>query len=201
MAPNTMKPKMRVTRRKYSRMPSCSSHLWSPYRRLWEKYAAKARHREDAPLLSELQGPGLAFAIDPFARNCDWAYPWNNDINPDMNANHALDAELFLESAAVLGEKFSIGLLDPPFSDPAAMRTYGTEGNLYVSDSAKMTRIQFQLGELIRDGGYIIKMGYNSNPPHPSFDLVELSIVACGGSINDVLISVWQMNQKTLEAF
>lgn len=181
-------------------MAHCDSHLWEPYRRMWDKYAKKARQLEDQGV-RELHDGSVTFAIDPFARNCQWAYPWNNDINPDMNSNHHHDAEIFLESAGLLGAEFCIGLLDPPFSDPASQRTYGTPGNLYVSDSAKMSRIQFALGECIRPSGYIIKMGYNSNPPHPSFDMIELSVTRVGGSINDILISVWQKTQQSLEAF
>ncbi len=140
----------------------------------------------------------IEFACDPFARNCEWAQPWTNDINIDTKAKWHLDAEDFL--IEIKDERFAIVLLDPPFSDRMSKDKYGTE-NLYASDSAKMLRIQKLAGNLVVPGGYLIKAGYNTNKPHPCFDLVEVRIVAMGNCRNDVLFSVWQKNNYTLEDY
>jgi hypothetical protein len=135
--------------------------------------------------------PGFDLALDPFARNCNWAFPMTNDINPNTRANYNLEAEDFLRIAEE-GET-----LDPPFSDRQAKDKYGTS-NLYASDGAKMTRISRSLGRCIKPGGYIIKAGYNTNRPSPAFTLVEVAIVSLGGNRNDVLFSVWKKTQHEI---
>lgn len=183
----------RITWVKYRR-PTKNTHEWRPYEQLWTKY-----HSLAVDLLSE----GLNTAIDPFARNCSWAYPFTNDLNIDTEAEDHLDAEVYLEMILKREGRgsFVIGLLDPPFSDSMDKKLYDQPGstNLYSSDSGKMKKIQFHMGNLIADGGYIIKAGYNTNPPHPAFDLVEIRIASLGASRNDVLFSVWKKNQRTLD--
>jgi hypothetical protein len=120
--------------------------------------------------------PGFDLALDPFARNCNWAFPMTNDINPNTRANYNLEAEDFLRIAEEGETRYWIGLLDPPFSDRQAKDKYGTS-NLYASDGAKMTRISRSLG---------------------AFTLVEVAIVSLGGNRNDVLFSVWKKTQHEI---
>lgn len=141
--------------------------------------------------------PGLDLAIDPFARNCNWAYPMTNDINPDTRANYNLDAENFLQIAEKGETRYWIGLLDPPFSDRQSKEAYGTS-NLYAADAAKMSRISRSLGRCIKPGGYIIKAGFNSSRPSPAFTLVEVAMVNLGGMRNDVIFSVWKKTQHEI---
>lgn len=182
----------RITHIRYSASTKETSE-WRPYEQLWHKYGRIAH--ED---LVQREYVGIEHACDPFARNCQWASPWTNDINKDTKAKFNLDAEEFLRE--ISNERFAIMLLDPPFSDRMSKDKYGTE-NLYASDSAKMLRIQKLAGNLVVPGGYIIKAGYNTNKPHPLFDLIEVRIVAMGNCRNDVLFSVWQKNNFTLEDF
>lgn len=119
-------------------------------------------------------------------------------MNIDTIASEHLDAEDYLTQIEKTNHKFSIVLLDPPFSDRQAHEVYGTP-NLYASDSGKIKRIGMLAGNLLSPGGYIIKAGFNTNKPHPGVDLVEVSIVATGASRNDILFSVWKKNQHTLE--
>lgn len=128
-------------------------------------------------------------AIDPFARDCMLAYPHTNDINPDTQAVHNLDALEFLRSYEY--RTFDVGLLDPPFSDRMSKDKYGTS-NLYASDSKKMRSIELQLGNLIKHGGVIIKFGYNTSKPHPGFECEEVEIWNLGACRNDILVSVWR---------
>ena len=192
--------KPRITRVKY-RLPTKNTHEWRPYHQLWCIYHSLAL---DVCMMHD--GPRNT-AIDPFARNCSWAFPFTNDINIDTEAEDHLDAEDYLDVVEQHQGRnsFGIGLLDPPFSERMNKKLYsdGQLGdgspNLYASDSAKMKRIQFKLGNLIAAGGYLIKAGYNSNRPHPGFDLVEMRIVALGASRNDVIFTVWKKNQRTLD--
>ena len=152
---------------------------WSPFRRMWEFYSQTA--------IAMGAMPGLDLGIDPFARNCEWAFPMTNDINPNTRANYNLDAEDFLAVCE-----------DPPFSDRQSKEAYGTT-NLYAADSGKMSRISKIMGRMIRHRGFIIKAGFNTNPPAANFELVEVCLVTLGGNRNDVLFSVWQKTTPTLQ--
>jgi hypothetical protein len=175
-----MKP--RITRVK-ARKTTADTHEMPSMVNLFAKYRVKA---PDGHL------------IDPFARNCDWAQPYTNDLNPDTGANDHLDAEEYLDRIREQGISFVLGILDPPFSNRQAGEIYGTP-NLYASDSAKMTRVGRKLGDLIEPGGYIIKCGYNSNPIHPSFECIEIRMVYHGGTANDTVFSVWQNVNRKIE--
>ena len=100
--------------------------------------------------------------IDPFARNCEFAWPYTNDIDTSTNAEQHLDAEEFLKRMKDM--RFGGAILDPPFSNHQSREIYGSE-NLYT-DPAKMKRIEMELGSLIELGGYVVKFGYNLNFSH-----------------------------------
>ena len=173
---NIMTPSPRITWIK-ARKTTADTHEMPSMRKLFAKYRDKL--------------PDSALLVDPFARNCDWCFPYTNDINPDTLAADHLDAEEYLEKLMIMGKRFDLGILDPPFSDRQSGELYGTP-NLYASDSAKMTRISYALGNLVKPGGYIIKCGYNTNPFHSSYEVKEIRIVHHGGTANDTLFSVWQ---------
>jgi len=137
---------------------------------------------------SELGGGQMI--IDPFARNCEFAHPYTNDINPETRATSHLDAEEWLSG---LYEQYYPGafdgaILDPPFSNHQAARTYGTT-NLYTMPG-KIKRIEMLVGSLVRHGGKVVKFGYNSNFSHSAFECVGVQLVRYGGSMNDMIISV-----------
>tara|TARA_R110000824_G_scaffold183880_1_gene364925 strand:- start:484 stop:990 length:507 start_codon:yes stop_codon:yes gene_type:complete len=131
---------------------------------------------------------GMNPIIDPFARNCEFAWPYTNDIDTSTNAEQHLDAEEFLKRMKDM--RFGGAILDPPFSNHQSREIYGSE-NLYT-DPAKMKRIEMELGSLIELGGYVVKFGYNSNFSHKSFECIAVRLVRYGGSMNDMIISVHQ---------
>ena len=137
--------------------------------------------------------------IDPFARDCEFAHPYTNDINPDTKAVDHLDVEQYLDYwLGFFDEGFDGAIYDPPFSDKQAAEIYdGWDINLYTSPS-KILRIERSLGDLIVPGGYVVKFGYNSNFSHKAFECVEIKLVRYGGSINDMIISV---HKKMFETF
>jgi len=136
------------------------------------------------------------FVIDPFARNCEWAYPNTNDINPETKAQYNMDALDFIEMHEP--GSFAIGLLDPPFSARMEKDKYGT-ANLYAADSAHMRAIEKALGNIIQTNGFIIKLGYNSSSPHPSFQFVNGEIWNLGACRNDIICSIWQKKNTSVE--
>jgi len=134
-------------------------------------------------------------AIDPFARNCEWAYPYTNDINPDTKACYNMDALDFIQKYTP--GSFSIGLLDPPFSSRMEKDKYGTS-NLYAADSKHMRAIELALGNVIETSGYIIKLGYNSSKPHPSFTFVDAELWNMGACRNDIICSIWKKTNSSV---
>ena len=133
---------------------------------------------------------GLKPIIDPFARNCELAWPYTNDIDPNTIAEQHLEVEEFLENFHEEGLVFGGAILDPPFSNHQSREIYGSE-NLYTNP-AKMKRVEMKLGSLIEIGGYVVKFGYNSNFSHKAFECVAVRLVRYGGSMNDMIISVHQ---------
>jgi len=134
--------------------------------------------------------------IDPFARDCDFAHPYTNDINPETKAEDHLDVEEYLEYWNILQKQFDGAIFDPPFSDRQSTEVYG-ETNLYTH-AGKVLRVERLLGDLIMPGGYVVKFGYNSNFSHKAFECVEIKLVRYGGSMNDMIISV---HKKMFETF
>lgn len=138
--------------------------------------------------------------VDPFARNCEFAHPYTNDINPETKAQDHMDVEEYLEywhkqhHSSFTG--FDGAIYDPPFSNRQAKDTYGV-ANLYTL-GGKILRIERSLGDLIVPGGYVVKFGYNSNFSHRAFECVEIKLVRYGGSMNDMIISV---HKKMFETF
>ena len=135
--------------------------------------------------------------VDPFARNCEFAHPYTNDINPETKAKDHLDVEEYLEIWHSLGDVFDGAIYDPPFSDRQAKEAYQQTTNLYTL-GGKILRIERSLGDLITPGGYVVKFGYNSNFSHRAFECVEIKLVRYGGSMNDMIISV---HKKMFETF
>jgi hypothetical protein len=100
-----------------------------------------------------------------------------------------------LEWLRLMDRKFDFIIFDPPFSDRMAKDKYGTS-NLYSADSNKASECQKLGAKMLKQGGYFIKAGYNSNPPASHLELRELCLLACGGNRNDIIFSVWE---KTMD--
>jgi len=133
--------------------------------------------------------------IDPFARNCVWG-DITNDLSEDFETTYNLDALEFLEKMKSNSAKLI--LFDPPFSDEMDRRHYGGDGNLYASDSGKVTKCQNELKRILKPGGIVIKLGYNSGRP-AGLSLVSCSVVNFGGCRNDVIMTLWRRVDTILD--
>ena len=134
--------------------------------------------------------------IDPFARRCMWGTK-RNDINPNFlyeYTTHCMDAGEFL--CNLQRSSAHIVLLDPPFSNRQSDEEYGTN-NLYTNP-AYIANINKQAFRILKPNGFLIKCGYNTNSPGAGFELVRVAICNMGASRNDILISLWQKVQTTL---
>ena len=136
------------------------------------------------------------FVLDPFARTCLWGTR-RNDINPQFLKNyttHCMDAIDFMKMNA--NETTDIILFDPPFSDRQSKEEYGTN-NLYANPKY-ISVIGNEIFRVLKPNGYVIKCGYNSNPPCKGLELVAMHICYFGASINDILITMWIKKQTSL---
>lgn len=163
------------------------THQNPRYALLWARYARKATQAADYTYL----------ALDCFARDCRWAQDQTNDLDPSTSAESHLDALEWLQTRN--SDAYGVGLLDPPFSDRQGAEKYGSP-NLYTLPGY-MSKVQLEMVDKLCPGGYLIKCGYNTNPPSPLCELVEVQICQFGGNRNDVLISVWRKAQMTLDHF
>ena len=156
------------------------THKSKYYQRIFNKYR------------KFIDGQGLI--IDPFARDCQWA-DITNDINPNTKAKYHFDALKFLKG--IDSNVAGLILFDPPFSESQSERKYGTS-NLYSSDSNKISLIQNEFSRILKPGGYVIKLGYNSTKIK-NLEIIETLIVNFGGSRNDVIITVQKKFDENLQ--
>jgi len=105
-----------------------------------------------------------------------------------------MDALEFMCTMAT-GEAHGV-IIDPPFSNRQSDEEYNT-GNLYTNP-AYMADIGLQCFRVLKPGGYVLKCGYNSNPPYKGFDLIKIILCQFGASRNDIIMTLWQKNQSTL---
>src|ERR1039458_6585876 len=62
-------------------------------------------------------------SVDPFARNKRWA-THTNDLNPETEAEHHMEAGEFLHKLVADGVKADLVLFDPPYSPRQIMECY-----------------------------------------------------------------------------
>lgn len=132
---------------------------------------------------------------DPFARNCKWG-THTNDIDPETLADSHMDALLWLESLET--EHFDYVLFDPPFSAHQAERKYEVgHVNIYV-DPSYVSKCFAEVARILKPGGRVLKLGYNSTRHSKLLDLEKGWIVNFGGSRNDVIMTQWVKGQARL---
>lgn len=135
---------------------------------------------------------------DPFARNCTVGTR-TNDIDPDTTAQDHMDALLWLESQPDI--YFDAVIFDPPFSKTQAERKYES-GHVNVYTDPKYIKDCFsEIARILKPGGRVLKLGYNSTRHNPLLDLKKGWCVCFGGCRNDVIMTLWQKNQYDLSSF
>jgi len=151
-------------------------------------------------MLAGKYGLGVQYdTLDLFARTCPWA-DFRNDLNPKFkksgHTNMCLDA---LEACKTFTENsMALVFCDPPFSPRQAKDKYecGTD-NLYTNPKY-IADLGKEIFRILETGGFVIKAGYNSNPPDSRFVLCGIFLSHYHGSRNDVIFSVWQKQDSNL---
>lgn len=131
---------------------------------------------------------------DPFARNCEWAYPYTNDIDPNTNAHYGMDALDFLKHWD--DNFFDYVIWDPPFSKRQADEIYEGHNNVYTVPGYVKECFD-EIFRILKPGGMVLKLGYNSTCPQ-GFQIEKGYIVNMGGNINDIIMTILSKRQMTL---
>ena len=130
--------------------------------------------------------------IDPFA-NRNKIASITNDLNPEFDTDHHLDALDFLklfDDASVDGV-----LYDPPYSPRQVSECYKNIGHNVTNET---TRVSFwgnhkkEISRIIKPGGKVITFGWNSGGigSKYGFEIKRILLVPHGGWHNDTICTV-----------
>ena len=133
--------------------------------------------------------------IDPFAGKHSSAEE-TNDLNPEMQTKEHKDALLFLQSWYSMRAKFKGCIYDPPYSITQASECYKSYGKekfeINPSNMKYWAECKNVIAKLIKPNGFAICCGWNSNGLgiNRGFEMIEILLVAHGGSKNDTIVTV-----------
>lgn len=129
--------------------------------------------------------------IDPFAGNNSPA-DFTNDLNPTTKAK---EHKLALQFVKEQEKEFEGCLFDPPYSGRQVSELYNQIKKKVHRDDTNAyfyASVKDELTKKIIKGGYAICFGWNSNGfgKIRGFSLIEVLIIAHGGSHNDTIVTV-----------
>lgn len=133
---------------------------------------------------------GDGVIVDPFANNCKYG-TITNDLNPEFDTTHHMDALDFLKS--IPDESADLVLYDPPYSITQASQLYKEYGRdkleISVSNMKYWASCKDNIARILKKGGVCLCFGWNTNGIGKSrgFEMTDILIVAHGGSKNDTL--------------
>lgn len=161
-------------------MPNSNTFSIAPIKKLLDKYIDKDSN------------PDLVI-VDPFANNCKIG-TITNDLNPEFDTDYHLDALQFLQK--VESEIADIVLYDPPYSIMQAAQCYKSYGKekleVNVANMRYWKLCKDECTRILKLNGLFLSFGWNTNGGgrNRGFELLEILIVAHGGSKNDTLCTV-----------
>ena len=136
--------------------------------------------------------------VDPFAGMNSPAHI-KNDINPEMNAEHNLDALTFLKT---LNDSMAAGVLfAPPYSPRQHKKQYGLiEKNEPMFNTDYFSKCKKEITRIVQAGGKVICCWWNSGGIGKSFGfhLESILLIPHGGTHNDTIVTVEIKIQETL---
>ena len=130
-------------------------------------------------------------SVDPFARNNEFATV-RNDLNPFTSATHHYEALDFLNTLNGVGRKFSIGLLDPPYSPRQLTECYqevGKKTTQQDTQAKSWSDWKDALNRVILLNGYVLSFGWNTvgMGKNRGYEIAEIMMVCHGGQHNDTI--------------
>lgn len=130
--------------------------------------------------------------IDPFANESKIG-TITNDLNTRFDTTYHLDALDFLKQ--ITTESADVVLYDPPYSLRQVKECYEGFGVTVTAEHTKSSWRAKHLDEIqriLKPGGVSICFGWNSNGvgKKRGFEIIEILLVAHGGSKNDTICTV-----------
>jgi tRNA1(Val) A37 N6-methylase TrmN6 len=128
-----------------------------------------------------------------------------NDLDPDKNSDHQLDALEFLKIWD--DKKFDVVLFDPPYSPRQVSECYkklNKSVNMQTTQSSYWGNMKKEISRIIKPDGIVITCGWNSGGIGKKYnmEIEEILLVAHGGWHNDTIITVERKKEsKQLELF
>ncbi len=131
-------------------------------------------------------------SVDPFARDKRWA-THTNDLNPETQAEHHMDAEKFMITLAAQGVKADLVIFDPPYSPRQISECYksvGMEVGMKETQSALLyQRVRNAIVPVLTEDAIVLSFGWNSvgmGKKH-GFEIIEIMLCCHGGAHNDTI--------------
>lgn len=132
------------------------------------------------------------FSIDPFANKSKLANV-RNDLNPEYITDYHLDAVDFLK---LFGDNtVQFVFYDPPYSLRQVSECYksvGIEVTNETTQSSWRSKHINEIARIVKPEGIVMCFGWNSAGIGKvrGFELIEILLVAHGGSHNDTIVTV-----------
>lgn len=131
-------------------------------------------------------------SIDPFS-NKNRIAKITNDLNPEMDADYCMDAKDFLKQFQ--NNSIDFILYDPPYSPRQVSECYkklGKTVNIETTQSSFWGDLKKEIERITKKGSIVISFAWNSNGigKTKGFKIVEILMVAHGGSHNDTICTV-----------
>ena len=142
-------------------------------------------------VLKYIEGAGVV--IDPFANGCKYG-TITNDLNPEFKTDYNLDALTFLRKIET--GSADVVLFDPPYSITQASQCYKAFGKekleRSVANMGYWADCKNEVARILKQGGIALICGWSSNGvgKNRGFEMLEILLVAHGGSKNDTIVTV-----------
>ena len=129
-------------------------------------------------------------SVDPFARNKRWA-TFTNDLNPSTEAEHHMEARLFLKMLVDQGVRADLLIFDPPYSPRQISECYASAGmkaGMVDTQNAKLIKECRDLMKAMAEpGATCLSFGWNSAGMGKGWKIEEIMLVAHGSCHNDTI--------------
>ena len=131
-------------------------------------------------------------SIDPFARNKQWA-TLTNDLNPETDAKHHMDAGEFLKFQQSVNTKVDLLIFDPPYSPRQMSECYKNIGRKVgmedTQNAALYKRCKDAAMPLLTQSAVALSFGWNSAGmgKERGFEIIEILLVCHGAGHNDTI--------------
>ncbi len=167
------------TNRKWA-MPNSNTFQILPIKHLIDKYLS-------------------GISIDPFANTSKLAQ-FTNDLNPEYDTTHNIDALDFLKMFET--ESIDFVFYDPPYSLRQVSECYKNVGIEVTQETTRAdwnTKHKTEIKRILKPAGVVMCFGWNSNGIGSSdMEMIEFLAVAHGGRHNDTLVTVEKKRQGLL---